>query len=903
MSARIFAVLLFGMTGFIVYGQSQLCSSNSNTANDQPGWVYEFRIYNADTSFLHTSGQSHYSDFTEDTNGNPSIFAELTAGETYNMEVKMQVNLTAYTFRRYMLRIYIDSNQDNQIVHPDERVYVNDFLLPDQLGNTYYPTWSGTFTVPNCTLSGVTHIRVLVQRDEVPILCGTYDHGETEDYLINVASPHTVTSTDRSLYLLENTPYTFEGRYFSFFRTGGDPFWGIQIHNLPNRGTLSLGGVPLVSNQMIPEADIPSLTYTPPPNEFGESYTSFTFSVSADNCRNDRSDEYNFVLHVDPMDNIASGQSGLCASGSNSTLNPLEWVDELRIYNADTSFVHTSGQSHYSDFTQDADGNPFVFAELNAGETYNIEISSHILGGPRTQRARLYIDIDRNNQLVHPDERLFVDNDLNEYDSSLLVGEFTVPACVRPGLIQARLFLQPNSSPVFCGTYDHGETQDYLFTITNPYSSPTSANTSLQLSEDLPYTFSSSDFPFNDANGQSLEEIQVHSLPIKGTLSVSSTPLVLNQIVSADDFSSFVYQSLLNEFGDDYSSFTFSVGDCRGAHSTTHSLSFDVDPIEDPLQLVSPFYDSIVELPDVLTVAGQLQVDDPEATGFLFEITEEAPVGALSIDSLTGALTVLDQNAFHYSLRESVSVTIQTTSYPTGEQLTQEFIIYIIDREFATTLSYDKTFTKEALQEGRGMSSIVASDLDNEDFIFRITGGNVDQALRIDSLTGNIYSNNPAALHSEINPSINFTVSTYKTTTGENTAIKNFSLQVLRPTWNGNSNRDYGASWRWNIKAVPNDTTDHIVIPSGYAKVKNDKHIRTLELRNGYLLIVGGRLIIEEEYLIQNNSFCVLNSSTGAKLEVRGAMRKAGGSSLTSTSSAKMVFGGQCKPILDNTNP
>ena len=81
----------------------------------------------------------------------------------------------------------------------------------------------------------------------------------------------------------EDTAHTFAASEFSFSDADpGDTLESVEIITLPasGTGTLALSGTPVTAGQEIAEADIGTLTYTPPANANGTGYASFTFKVS-----------------------------------------------------------------------------------------------------------------------------------------------------------------------------------------------------------------------------------------------------------------------------------------------------------------------------------------------------------------------------------------------------------------------------------------------------------------------------------------------------------------------------------------------------------------------------------------------------------------------------------------------
>ena len=98
------------------------------------------------------------------------------------------------------------------------------------------------------------------------------------------AAPNTPPSaSDGTVTTNEDTAYTFIASDFNFSDADpGDTLESVEIITLPasGTGTLALSGTPVTAGQEIAEADIGTLTYTPPANANGTGYASFTFKVS-----------------------------------------------------------------------------------------------------------------------------------------------------------------------------------------------------------------------------------------------------------------------------------------------------------------------------------------------------------------------------------------------------------------------------------------------------------------------------------------------------------------------------------------------------------------------------------------------------------------------------------------------
>ncbi|MEO1714703.1 MAG: Ig-like domain-containing protein, partial [Bacteroidota bacterium] len=89
----------------------------------------------------------------------------------------------------------------------------------------------------------------------------------------------TPSSEDITIAMQESTAYSFETADFPYSDPDGDAFSALRISSLPGAGLLTLSGVPVISAQEIPAAEIEDLLFTPVAGETGQPYTSFTFQV------------------------------------------------------------------------------------------------------------------------------------------------------------------------------------------------------------------------------------------------------------------------------------------------------------------------------------------------------------------------------------------------------------------------------------------------------------------------------------------------------------------------------------------------------------------------------------------------------------------------------------------------
>ncbi|MCP9814742.1 Ig-like domain-containing protein, partial [Synechococcus lacustris] len=125
------------------------------------------------------------------------------------------------------------------------------------------------------------------------------------------------------------------------------------------------------------------------------------------------------------------------------------------------------------------------------------------------------------------------------------------------------------------------------FTITSAAvnRAPTSANCSVRTSEDVAYTFSTSDFAFSDDDsGDSLKSVLITSAPDLGQLLFDGSSFIIGSSgysIAKADLGKLTFVPAANANGDGYSSFQFKVLDQADAASAASTVTIDVTPVND----------------------------------------------------------------------------------------------------------------------------------------------------------------------------------------------------------------------------------------------------------------------------------------------------------------------------------
>ena len=188
----------------------------------------------------------------------------------------------------------------------------------------------------------------------------TAEDGTTEqEYTITVtrAGANTApTATDSSVTTDEDTAHHFTVSEFNFDDTdAGDTLASVTVVTPPAVGALTLDGTAVTAGQVVDEADIGKLVFTPVLNANGTDYASFTFKVS--DGTEESAVAYSMTVNVTAVNDAATGKpmiEGTAQVGQELTANTDGISDpdgKTKADNGDTDYVYT-----YEWVREDADG-------------------------------------------------------------------------------------------------------------------------------------------------------------------------------------------------------------------------------------------------------------------------------------------------------------------------------------------------------------------------------------------------------------------------------------------------------------------------------------------------------------------------------------------------------------------
>ena len=149
---------------------------------------------------------------------------------------------------------------------------------------------------------------------------------------------------------------------YTYYDSDGDPLAAVKIVTLPAKGTLWRNdGVDVTANHTISLNRVHRLKYTPPANEHGRNYTSFTFKV-IDSTSAESLTAATFAIHVIPRNDPATGRV---------TINGTARVGETLTIGDGVNEPDGRRSSTYRWYRVDEDGNSTLALE-SASKTYTL---------------------------------------------------------------------------------------------------------------------------------------------------------------------------------------------------------------------------------------------------------------------------------------------------------------------------------------------------------------------------------------------------------------------------------------------------------------------------------------------------------------------------------------------------
>lgn len=374
-------------------------------------------------------------------------------------------------------------------------------------------------------------------------ITGTYDPPSSAD--VTRATP-------------ENTTLNFTATDFPFTDPDtGETLTTVRIDTLPALGQLLLGGNPVNAGDVIPTAQLSTLTWVPPAGQSGVNFTSFTFSV-ADPGGLFSSPPNRMQIDVGPV-NTAPTITNLNATGPSFTENGAPVVIDTDVTVADEdidSAIDTWDSATLTVARQGGANADDAFggtAFTGTAASGNIDVGATTIGTYTQAGGQIVMTFNAsaNSTLIADAVRTLT------YQN--LAGN--PPASVT---LDYRL-TDGNEGPQGLGG-NLSDTESITLAIIPANDPPSSADFTRTIATNTTLSFVTTDFTFTDPDaGDTLSNVRIDTLPATGQLLLGGTPVTAGQVIPAASLSTLTYQPPANQTGSPLTTLTFSVADNAGA--------------------------------------------------------------------------------------------------------------------------------------------------------------------------------------------------------------------------------------------------------------------------------------------------------------------------------------------------
>jgi VCBS repeat-containing protein len=390
----------------------------------------------------------------------------------------------------------------------------------------------------------------------------------------------------------EDTVISFAAANFTaaFSDVDGDSLSQIQVTSLPANGSLKLSGVVVNVNDVIAAGQLGNLTFTPTADWNGSS-------------------SFDYLGHDGTTYSAASALVDITINANNDAPTA---ANNTTATNEDTTFTFTAANFNFSDVDIGDNLQQIQVTSLETASALKLAGVDVTLNQVISRAA-----IDAGDLTFDP----VADANGNGYDSfGFKVNDGTA-----------------YSTAAYTQTIDVNSVND----------APTAANNTVATNEDTDYTFVTGDFSFSDIDGDSLNKVQITSLPGNGTLKLSGATVNLNDEISVGEINAgnldFVPAADAN--GVNYDTFQFKVHDGTAYSALAYTQTVDVTAVNDAPMAAT---DSTATDENVPVTTGDVLTNDTDAENDSLTITgfTQGAHGTV-IDNGDGTFDYTPDNAFN----------------------------------------------------------------------------------------------------------------------------------------------------------------------------------------------------------------------------------------------------------------
>ncbi|MEE4113372.1 MAG: PilC/PilY family type IV pilus protein [Desulfobacteraceae bacterium] len=244
-------------------------------------------------------------------------------------------------------------------------------------------------------------------------------------------------------------------------------------------------------------------------------------------------------------------------------------------------------------------------------------------------------------------------------------------------------------------------------TIIDNDHAPTSSDHTVITNEDTDCSFTSADFEFMDADGDTLQAVKVVTSPNLGALKISGTAVAAGAEIPVANIGNLTFTPSADANGTPYTTFSFKVSDGTNESVSTYTMTINVNPVNDAPSFTRGPDQSILEDAGPQTVAGWATgispgPSDESGQSLTFTVTNDNnSLFAVqpNVDPASGDLTYTPADQVEGSATVTVALSDNGGTANGGiDSFTQTFTISINDIDPAASFTASATSGTEPLQ-------------------------------------------------------------------------------------------------------------------------------------------------------------------------------------------------------------
>jgi len=313
----------------------------------------------------------------------------------------------------------------------------------------------------------------------------------------------------------------------------------------------------------------------------------------------------------------------------------------------------------------------------------------------------------------------------------------------------------------------------------NSNAAPTAADKTITIDEDTPTALTVSDFGYNDADNDIINSVKITTLEDDGALQYYNgtnwVDVTLNQVITKADIDNgnFRFNPDLNENGNNYTTFQFTVNDGTTNSATPNTITYNVTPIND-----APILD--LDNDDSTTSADSKDYNTSYALGKTGVSIGDTDVSVTDVDdtnieSATITLTNAQTGDLLFASDLPNGITVDNTSISTLIKLTGSATLSDYEKAIEAIRFYNKDTSASTAKR---TVTVVVNDGDINSNTVTTTIKVATNALIIDSQPS-VYEGESAIFNVSLAKTESSATKVYLTTSGTSTSTADYNAQLM----------------------------------------------------------------------------------------------------------------------------